>query len=60
MKRTIYIAEPVDETQRHWNVMAHNLDEAADVVVVAGPFESEAQATEEAQRLQEMGRSGRL
>jgi hypothetical protein len=54
MKKIIYMAEPSNfELQDQWFVMAHNLDDPADVEQIAGPFPNRAQADLVAQRLQE-------
>ena len=58
MKRLIFVAEPSDfKLQDQWFVMAHNLDNAGDVVRVAGPFSSRTEAEAEAQQLQHSDQS---
>jgi len=53
MKRIIYMAEPSDfDSQDQWFVMAHNLDDAADVEQAAGPFTNQADANAEIRRLE--------
>lgn len=52
------MAEPSDfKLQDQWFVMAHNLDNAGDVVRVAGPFSSRNEAEAEAQQLQHSDQS---
>lgn len=53
MKRLCFVAEPRDcfNLKGDWVVMAHNLDDAADVGQVGGPFPTQAETEAEAERL---------
>jgi hypothetical protein len=53
VKRLCFVAEPRDffNLKGEWVVMAHNLDDAADVEQVGGPFPTQMEAKAEAERL---------
>ena len=44
--------ERLFQPERHWVVMAHNLDDAGDVEQVGGPFPTQTEAEAEAERLE--------